>query len=234
MTLTLEVVNPEVGGDPSAAGTRVVVQQRQRLFREGIAQLLAAEDDIDVVTTATSDADLLRECQEHRPGVVVMEADITDWDPFRLAVALRRMHPRLAVVGLAASEATIDQERRARHAGMTAFVPRQSGITGIVAAVRAAGLSPVHRPLGRIRSTATGTQSVTLTGRELGVLSLVGAGLTSAQISRRLQISHKTVENHKQRIFAKLGVQNQAHAVSVALRAGLLRPERVIDLAVGD
>jgi DNA-binding CsgD family transcriptional regulator len=35
-------------------------------------------------------------------------------------------------------------------------------------------------------------------------------------------ISPKTVENHKQRIFSKLGVQNQAHAVSVALRQGLL------------
>jgi DNA-binding CsgD family transcriptional regulator len=117
---------------------------------------------------------------------------------------------------------------------MTALVSRQSGITGILAAVRAAGESPLHRPLARMRSTVPGSQSVTLTDRELGVLSLVGAGLTSAQISRRLQISHKTVENHKQRIFAKLGVQNQAHAVSVALRAGLLRPERVIDLAVGD
>jgi DNA-binding NarL/FixJ family response regulator len=234
MTLTLEVVNPDVSGDRRVAGTSVVVQQRQRLFREGIAQLLGAEDDIDIVTTATSDGDLLRECHEHRPQVVVMEADITDWDPFRLAVALRRVHPRLAVVGLGASEPTVDQERQARHAGMTALVSRQSGITGILAAVRAAGESPLHRPLARMRSTVPGSQSVTLTDRELGVLSLVGAGLTSAQISRRLQISHKTVENHKQRIFAKLGVQNQAHAVSVALRAGLLRPERVIDLAVGD
>jgi DNA-binding NarL/FixJ family response regulator len=234
MTLTLEVVNSDVVGDRRVAGTRVAVQQRQRLFREGIAQLLDAEDDIDVVTTATSDIDLLRECEEHRPGVVVMEADITDWDPFRLVVALRRVDLRLAVVGLGASEPTVDQERRARHAGMTALVSRQSGITGILAAVRATAGSPVHRPLARMRSTVTGSQSVTLTARELGVLSLVGAGLTSGQISRRLQISHKTVENHKQRIFAKLGVQNQAHAVSVALRAGLLRPERVIDLAVGD
>ena len=73
-----------------------------------------------------------------------------------------------------------------------------------------------------------------LTGRELEVLSLVGAGLTSNGVSHRLHISSKTVENHKQRIFAKLGVQNQAHAVSVAMRAGLMRPDRVIGMAVAD
>jgi DNA-binding CsgD family transcriptional regulator len=49
-----------------------------------------------------------------------------------------------------------------------------------------------------------------------------------------LNISPKTVENHKQRIFRKLGVQNQAHAISVAMRSGLMRPERVIDAAAGD
>ena len=46
-----------------------------------------------------------------------------------------------------------------------------------------------------------------------------------------MSVSHKTVENHKQRYFGKLGVQNQAHAVSVAFRRGFLRPEDVPHLA---
>jgi DNA-binding CsgD family transcriptional regulator len=66
------------------------------------------------------------------------------------------------------------------------------------------------------------------------ILSLVAAGLTSAGVAGPLTISHKTVENHKQRIFAKLDVQNQAHAVSVAMRIGILRPDRVMELAGGD
>jgi DNA-binding CsgD family transcriptional regulator len=74
----------------------------------------------------------------------------------------------------------------------------------------------------------------TLTPRELEILTLVGAGMTSIAASNRLNISRKTVENHKQRIFAKLGVQNQAHAVSVAMRTGLMRADRVMDLAVAD
>jgi DNA-binding NarL/FixJ family response regulator len=62
----------------------------------------------------------------------------------------------------------------------------------------------------------------TLTGRELDVLRLIGAGRTTRQISGALGISQCTVENHKRRIFAKLDVQSQAHAVASAARLGLL------------
>jgi DNA-binding CsgD family transcriptional regulator len=63
---------------------------------------------------------------------------------------------------------------------------------------------------------------VSLTTRELDVLNLIGCGHTTSEIGPRLGISPKTVENHKQRLFAKLGVSNQAHAVAVSMRLGLL------------
>jgi DNA-binding CsgD family transcriptional regulator len=62
----------------------------------------------------------------------------------------------------------------------------------------------------------------TLTGRELEVLRLIGTGRTTREISSALGISMRTVENHKRRIFAKLDVQSQAHAVASAARLGLL------------
>ncbi|HZD37012.1 MAG TPA: LuxR family transcriptional regulator [Actinomycetes bacterium] len=61
-----------------------------------------------------------------------------------------------------------------------------------------------------------------LTGRELEVLRLIGAGRTTREISIVLGVSRRTVENHKRRIFAKLDVQSQAHAVASAARRGLL------------
>jgi DNA-binding NarL/FixJ family response regulator len=61
-----------------------------------------------------------------------------------------------------------------------------------------------------------------LTGRELKVLRLIGAGRTTREISGALGVSRRTVENHKRRIFAKLDVQSQAHAVASAARLGLL------------
>ena len=61
-----------------------------------------------------------------------------------------------------------------------------------------------------------------LTPREVQVMRGIATGLTIAQVAVSLGITRKSVENHKQRIFAKLGVQSQAHAVAVAVGSGLL------------
>jgi len=66
------------------------------------------------------------------------------------------------------------------------------------------------------------TPSQTLTRRETEILARIAAGLSASEVSDQLGISRKTVEGHKRRIFTKLDVQNQAHAVAVATRAGLL------------
>jgi len=70
-----------------------------------------------------------------------------------------------------------------------------------------------------------------LTPREKAVLTLIGSGLTARKVAEELQISYKTVENHKQRIFTKLEVQNQAHAISLAIRRGLIAPDRMTFVA---
>jgi DNA-binding CsgD family transcriptional regulator len=61
-----------------------------------------------------------------------------------------------------------------------------------------------------------------LTARETQILRCIALGMSAGETSQQLGISPKTVENHKRRIFAKLGVQNQSHAVAIATRAGLL------------
>jgi DNA-binding CsgD family transcriptional regulator len=72
-----------------------------------------------------------------------------------------------------------------------------------------------------------------LTKREMQVLALISGGLTTQQIAERLGISAKTVESRRQGLFAKLGVQSQSHAVSVAIRAGFLGNRPDVALAQG-
>jgi DNA-binding NarL/FixJ family response regulator len=77
----------------------------------------------------------------------------------------------------------------------------------------------------------------TLNGREEAVLALIAFGFTTREIAARLAFGAKTVENVKSRILVKLGVQNQAHAVAVALRNGALdlrgRSRQRVDMAEG-
>ena len=91
----------------------------------------------------------------------------------------------------------------------------------ILTAVRAEDGTKVLGPTG---STATPARpaAIALTPREVEILTRIARGFSTREVSEQLGISPRTVENHKRRIFVKLDVQNQAHAVAVATRAGLL------------
>ena len=213
----------------------VAVQQQLRLYREGLGRLLDAEEDIEVVGLAQTADELVRLCRVQEPQCVVVDATQSEASVTRLTAELRRTYPDLNIVGLYGSHPRPADVARAARGGMSASVARSDGVSEIVRVIRH-GRRPLktvrRRPAATARSK--GGPDAELTDRELVVLQLVGAGCTSKEISERLAISHKTVENHKQRIFRKLGVQNQAHAVSVAMKAGQLRPERVMGLAANN
>lgn len=197
-------------------------------FVEGLGQLLQAEDDTD----ATPDP--LALCEEQRRDVGGLEADGVERDPGRLARTLKRAVPHVRILGLTTVQMARADTARAHSDGIRGVLPRSAGFDQTWSAS-----GPRHRGSGSARPPVTEHSSTVdlsetdLTPSEPPTLNPVGSGFTSREISSQL-ISHKTVENHKQRIFGKLGVQNQANAVSVAMRLGLMRPERVIGLAQAD
>lgn len=213
----------------------IALQQRQRLFRDGLGQLLGQEDDIDVVGAVATTEELVALCTERQPAVAIIEADGVG-EAVRTMAALRRrsLHTvPLRVIGLASIPVRTDEFAQLRRGGLNAFVCWAEGKEAVLRAIRneASGCQPMR---ATDRAPAPAGERPVLTSRELAVLSLVSGGLTSKEVSAKLRISHKTVENHKQRIFGKLGVQSQAHAVSVAIRSGLIGAERVLQLTAPD
>lgn len=210
-------------------GITIAVQERQRFYREGLVTVLDTEPDLEVVGSAADAKDLVRVFEESAPDVVLLELDASEWDPFRLTGALRRRRRGLTVVGVTLS-ANRALATGAAQAGVRAVVARDGGIPALLQAVRLGpGRTTVsglpggrcsYRPT-RDDGAATSVRAA-LTPRQLEVLTLVGGGLTTREISGELGISAKTVENHKQRIFERLGVNNQAHAVATAMRLGLV------------
>jgi len=194
---------------------RVAVQQRQRLLREGLKLLLEAEDDIEVTGTAVTSADLLELCEKSTPDVVLAEVDGAEPEVCALASTLRQLVPGVRLIGLYES-LTTEQARPIRRAGFLTLLPRADGVKPILGAVRNLPQAVIPLRMAAVPSLDR------LTAREIDVLNLISGGCTSGDVGRELNISRKTVENHKQRIFRKLRVQNQAHAVSVAMRHGLI------------
>ena len=207
---------------PWATGvTRLVVQDRRRLVCSGLALLADAEDDIDLVG-AVHDDQQLRELVAHRTvDVVVLEVRVDDWPVAELVADVHDTCGPVRVIGLHAGRRS-DHVAFARAAGISLLLPYGASADQLFEAVRGAEPDPVSTPV--VDRRVLHGRGV-LTPREHEVLRHISAGLTTQQSAQLLEVSPKTVDNHKQRMFAKLRVQNQAHAVAVAHRAGILRPQ---------
>lgn len=194
-------------------GKFVAVQDRSRLFRESLALLLESTNRIHVSAVADDEA-LRSRCACDRIDAVIFEAEGVTWDVVGLAATIGGSATGAALVGTYRNRghgrpmipsATLVS----RNAPSELFVASVLGGSGGEDPEMRQASSPVHR---------TGQ----LTRRELQVLALICGGSTTPQIADRLGISVKTVENRRQSLFTKLGVQSQSGAVAVAMRTGLL------------
>jgi DNA-binding NarL/FixJ family response regulator len=198
---------------------RIAIQDRQRLYREGIALILGAEPDLRMTAIAGTAAELVAATAEEPIDLVVLELDVEEWDACRLVAALRKRHAGLSVVGITAGADT-RLPASAYQAGVRSVFARNAGMRTFLRTIRS--LPSPSRAVPANRVVHLDERRPLLSAREVEVLSEIGAGGTTRHVAVHMGISPKTVENHKQRIFDKLGVQNQAHAVAVAMRQGLL------------
>jgi len=166
-----------------------MVAHPSAIVAESLASALSRYPWIIPIGTATTVAEAVR----RSTGADVAVVDDTMPSAIELAGLLRARGVRVAIIGVQSELA--DDLRISPDAPLAslaaALVPRASGDEGI------------GRPLSP---------------RERQILALAARGLPAKQVARQLGISPKTVEQHKTRIFAKLGVQNQTAAVSVAFR----------------
>lgn len=172
----------------------VVVAHREAMVAEGLAAALERYPGLLSVAVARTAIDA-----ERRPDPV--DAAVLDASMPGAELAAARLRRRgVRVVFLGEDDGADEGVRVSPRASIAAL---------------ATAVFPGWRDLEAPRSL--------LTPRENEVLSLVARGLAAKQVARHLGISHKTVERHKTKIFAKLGVPNQAAAVSIALTRGLAR-----------
>lgn len=196
---------------------RVVVHERQRFLREALAGALATEPDVAVVGSAASTAELLRLCEDTTPDIALVGLDADDLPD--VAALLSDGHDCLRIVGLHGQVASAGT-RAWLAAGSVAVVSDDDGLSGVLTALLPGSSSA--QPAAPAAGTPGDTPDGRLTARETQVMQHVAAGRGTREIAEWLGISPKTVDRHKQNVFRKLGVQNQAHAVAVSIRTGML------------
>jgi DNA-binding NarL/FixJ family response regulator len=212
---------------------RVLVVDDHDLFRTGLASLLAAEPDIEVVAQASGGRMGVRLAAELRPDIVLMDAKMPDMGGPEATRKILEHRPTARVLALTVSTDDADIAA-AMAAGACGFLTKDTPVVSLVSAVRAAAagaiwLSPpaAHLVLGPLRRTgdsdgANTGPSQPLSSRELDVLRLVVSGSDNTAIANALRISPRTAKNHVSNILAKLGVSNRVEAAVYAVRRHLL------------
>lgn len=190
----------------------VIVQHEQAFMREALRLSLSDQPDLEVTAAVGSLAAALA-AHTVAPADAVVLASAPDTSS--RCGGFLRVQPACRLIALGrVPESGSPADQGVLHA----VVAHAEGVAGLVAALR----SEVPRPPASRGGSAPAPAALTLTARERQVLDQLRRGLSGQEVAARLGISPKTVDNHKQRIFTKLGVQSQSHAVSTALRLGLV------------
>jgi two-component system, NarL family, response regulator NreC len=222
---------------------RLMLVDDHDVVRTGLKSFLEAQGGLKVVAEASSGVDALRDAEEVNPDVVVMDITMPQMDGLEATRRLKKICPDCKVLAL-----TVHEDRQyffqMLAAGASGYITKQAAADELVAAIRtvASGnvyLQPVlarwllddyHRLSefsqsegARVSGAVKGKKEKdVLSKREMQVLELVAEGLTTPQISDKLDISPKTVARHRERIMNKLNIHSSTELVRYAFKTGLI------------
>jgi len=205
---------------------RILVADDHVLFREGLRKILELEEDIKILGEANDGAETLQLTNKLRPDVILMDISLPGPNGIRITRQIKRRFRKVHVIMLSMYEDTA-HIMESFQAGASGYVikTRPSGelIETIHSVVReGVSIPPLieHKLLKGIRKPdfLIGTRRAILTKREVRVLKLVASGKTNKEIAKRLFVSEKTVKNHLNHIYRKMGVKNRAQAVLEGLK----------------
>ena len=195
------------------------------VVRRGLADLLQAEGDIEVVGESGSAVDATHRVPALRPDVAILDARLPDGNGIDVCRDVRAVDPTIKGLILTSYE---DDEAlfAAIMAGAAGYVLKQIRGTDLVDAVRrvAAGQSLLDpavtaRVLERIRTGIEQPSELkTLTDQERRILEYIAEGLTNHEIAQRMFLADKTVKNYVSSVLAKLGLERRTQAAVLATR----------------
>jgi len=208
----------------SSESLSVVLVDDHTMLRQGLRRALEAEG-IEVLGEAADGEAAVQVVLEHRPHVVLMDVSMPRVDGIEATrrIVGAQVDAQVVMLTMHVDRDTIEQALRA---GAIGYLTKDSSISDVVAAVRAAATHDTAMTTGlaaaMLREARQQTDAL-ISAREEEVLQLVADGLGTTEIAERLYISQKTVKNHLASIYEKLDARDRTQAVLTAVRMGIVR-----------
>ncbi len=203
---------------------RILIVDDHPILRDGLVSLIAQQPDMKVVGEVASGEDAVIAFRSLRPDVTLMDLQMPGMGGVDAIQAIRSEFAgaRIIVLTTYASDA---KAVRALKAGAVGYLLKSSVRKELLDTVRAIHAGHRRIPPDIANEIAVHAGDETLSEREMAVLRLVAGGQANKQIAWQLTISEDTVKAHMKNIFAKLDVADRTHAVTVAVRRGIIELE---------
>ncbi len=203
------------------APIRVLTVDDHPLLREGIAAVLHGQDDMTLAGEAANGIDAVAQYRALRPDVTLMDVQMPGMGGIEAIAAIRAEFPDARIIVLTTYEGDVLASRAIR-AGAAGYLLKGMLRKELLETIRAVHAGRRHIPEAIAVELAQHHADDVLTAREVDVLQRVAAGQANKIVADGLAISEETVKSHMKSIMAKLAANDRTHAVTIALRRGIL------------
>ncbi len=201
---------------------RILSVEDHPVFREGLSTIIGSQPDMLLVAQAANGVEALTEFRLHRPDITLMDLRLPGTNGTDTLIAIRGEFPRARVIMLTTSDSD-GEIQRAMRSGASAYILKSMPKDELQNVVRSVHAGQRHIPPEVAARLAEHLGEEDLTTRELDVLRLIRDGNRNKQIADQLAIAETTVNFHIKNLVDKLGANDRTHAVTIALRRGLLQ-----------
>ena len=200
---------------------RIVTVDDHPMLREGIAAVLASEADMVLVGEASNGREGIEQFRAHRPDVTLMDLQMPVMNGTDAIIAIRKEFPDARIIVLTTYSGDV-QAVRAFEAGAVGYLLKNLVRKELVETIRSVHSGKKRIPPEIAVGIAEHHADDALTEREIEVLKHVAAGNANKMVAYNLDLSEETIKAHMKNILSKLGAKDRTHAVTIALRRGII------------
>ncbi len=200
---------------------RILTVDDHPMLREGIAALVASQPDMKLVAEASTGREAVEQFRKHKPDLTLMDLQMPEMDGIEAMGAICSEFPEARIIVLTTYKGDV-QVLRALKAGARAYLLKGLLRKELLETIRAVHAGQKRIPAEIAAELADHAVDDALTAREIDVLRLIALGNANKLVADQLGITEDTVKGHVKNILSKLGASDRTHAVTIALKRGII------------